>query len=76
MAIYSNDKYLKKSNSNAFDYIYSPGEEVPYSGIYICVNCKKEVACNEGDPLPPQNKHQHNTLNPIGWKLIVATESR
>jgi hypothetical protein len=47
---------------------------VPNSGIYRCVNCGDEDCCNKGDPFPPQNKHQHRTTTPIGWKLLVLSQ--
>lgn len=53
-----------------------PGEKVEHSGIYYCIVCSKEVACNAGDPFPPQNHHQHQASFPaIGWKLLVRTDS-
>lgn len=54
---------------------YSPGEKVPYSGIYRCVICGKEVTCNNGDPLPPQNDSQHKSCKDIKWQLIVRTDT-
>jgi hypothetical protein len=35
---------------------------------------RADAACNTGDPLPPENHHQH-ALNQgaIAWRLIVAT---
>ena len=54
---------------------YSPGTKVPHSGIYKCLGCNRESACNQGDQLPPQNNHQHNdSQGTIRWQLIVATE--
>ncbi len=73
MALYKNSKYLKKGEGTLFDQEYSPGEDVPHSGIYICVNCNQEAACNKDDPFPPQNHHQHTGKTPIKWKLIVGT---
>lgn len=55
--------------------VYSPGDEVPVSGIYKCINCKKEVTSNKGDPLPSQNHSQHSSSKPIEWKLIVRTNT-
>lgn len=55
---------------------FGPGVDVPYSGIYKCTGCKKEVTSNQGDPFPPQNHHQHSTeQGPIRWKLIVRTNT-
>lgn len=53
---------------------HKPGQTVPNSGIYSCTVCGKEAACNESDPFPPQNHHQHPQSQSIEWKLIVKTE--
>jgi hypothetical protein len=55
---------------------YKPGDQVPVSGIYKCVNCKREITSNQGDPFPSQNHHQHpGGLGDIRWKLIVRTNT-
>jgi hypothetical protein len=72
MALYKYDRYVSKSNSDAFDAEHRPGQDCPYSGIYRCMGCGREAACNQGDPLPPQNHHQHSTAQgSIRWKLVV-----
>jgi hypothetical protein len=63
------------SGDKDFDAIYEPGNKVPHSGIYICTGCRREVTCNYGDPLPPQNSHQHTTSKPIRWRLLVYTNT-
>jgi hypothetical protein len=51
---------------------YLPGEEVPVSGIFRCLGCGREDACNAEDPFPPQNHHQHTTdQGRIRWRLNV-----
>lgn len=56
--------------------VYSPGEDVPVSGIYQCLGCKKEVTSNQGEPFPPQSHHQHSQAQGlIRWKLIVRTNT-
>lgn len=75
MAYYNKGSYLERSYNELFDKVWRPGKEVEQSGIYICTSCGKEVACNEGTPFPPQNDHQHDTDDPIRWKLIVATSN-
>jgi hypothetical protein len=58
------------------EFTYRPGTICPHSGIYICINCRDEAACNAGDPLPPQNHRQHpDTTKPILWKLLVCTQT-
>lgn len=75
MALYKYGDFLEQSPHKAFDEIHTPGTEVPYSGIYRCVGCGKNVAANQGDPLPTQNHHQHQpSQGKIRWQLIVATE--
>lgn len=55
---------------------YGPGNDVPVSGIYKCVGCKKEITSNKRDPFPPQNFHQHSSeQGPVRWKLIVRTNT-
>ena len=76
MASYKYGKYLHQNDGSAFDAEKKPGEEVKHSGIYTCVNCGREVACNAGDPFPPQNDHQHPGDEPIRWKLIVAAAKK
>jgi hypothetical protein len=69
-------KQSVKTENEHWKATHRPGEDVPNSGIYFCTGCNKEAACNEGDPFPPQNHHQHNAGGPpIRWKLLVKTES-
>jgi len=75
MALYKYPEYLQQSQHAAFDAIYAPGAIAPYSGIYRCMGCNREVASNQGQPLPPQNHHQHiQTQGAIRWKLIVYAD--
>jgi hypothetical protein len=77
MALYKHGNFLNKVEDAAFDVLHSPGEKAPLSGIYICTACKKEVASNEGQPLPPQNHSQHSVaLNDIKWRLTVYADHR
>jgi len=72
MAIYKYATDLDTSTSDAFDQENGPGVAVPHSGIYRCGGCKREAACNQGQPLPPQNHHTHSTAQgKIRWRLIV-----
>lgn len=75
MALYREEDYVKKANPHeCFERVRKPGEIADYSGIYRCVNCGDENACNKGNPLPPQNTHQHKSSAPIGWKLLVLAQ--
>jgi hypothetical protein len=76
MALYKYSQYLTSSTDQAFDAINTPGVATPHSGIYRCEGCAHEVASNAGNPLPPQNHHQH-TVNQgtIRWRLIVYAQT-
>lgn len=72
MASYKYASNLTKSESDEFDKEYGPGKIVPFSGIYRCIGCGREIASNENDPFPPQNHHQHTQAqDAIRWRLIV-----
>ncbi|MBY5797770.1 hypothetical protein [Rhizobium leguminosarum] len=76
MALYKNASELVKSESADFDLVYTPGTKAPWSGIYICTNCRDEAACNRDDPLPPQNHRQHSTSKgDIRWKVLIKTQT-
>lgn len=73
MALYKYAADLEQSKSDAFDKLHDPGTEAPFPGIYVCVNCKHEVATAHGHTLPPQNHNQHDPKNgPIKWRLVVS----
>jgi hypothetical protein len=75
MAWYKYEAYLSKSDSEAYDYTYGPAANTPHSGIYRCMGCGREIAANQGNPLPPQNHHQHTYgQGEIKWKLIVFAD--
>lgn len=76
MALYIDTKKVRTAKpSKAFELKYSPGSEVPHSGIYACVNCGSEIAANAGDPFPPQNHSQHpKHEGKIEWRLLVYAQ--
>ncbi|HYD12814.1 MAG TPA: hypothetical protein VEC11_08195 [Allosphingosinicella sp.] len=75
MATYKYGHYLAQVDHTAFDTVYTPGTAAPFSGIYRCMGCGSEVASNKGEPLPPQNSHQHSASEgAIRWKLIVYAD--
>jgi len=70
--LYKNLNYLSQSSSSSFDDIHKPGDNTPHSGIYRCEGCGTGIASNAGNPLPPQNHHQHTTQQgAIRWRMIV-----
>jgi hypothetical protein len=73
MAAYKNADFFTQQTGPAFDFLHKPGMPVPVSGIYKCSGCGDEIACNKGDPFPPQNHHQHRDPRMfIRWRLIAA----
>ena len=69
---YKDAQYLSQNNSAEFDKIHKPGDDTPHSGIYRCEGCATGVASNQGNPLPPQNHHQHTPAQgSIRWRMIV-----
>src|SRR5689334_20447593 len=77
VAIYKYTKYLNASQDAEFDYEHQPGALTLVSGIYRCAGCNREVVSNYGQPLPPQNHHQHNdNQGAIRWYLIVHADPK
>lgn len=75
MALYKYSQFINYSGDAVFDLHHLPGAAAPRSGIYRCAGCSKEVASNEGQPLPPQNHHQHTTTQgAIRWQLAVFAQ--
>ena len=73
MALYKNGNYLQQSTHAVFDTFTGPGQSTPYSGIYRCEGCAHEIAANQGNPMPPQNHHQHTSAQgTVRWRLIVT----
>lgn len=77
MALYKYSQYLQQSQHEAFDGSLTPGTRLNNSGIYRCEGCGDEIAANKGDPLPPQNHHQHApSQGAIRWRLIVYAQPK
>jgi hypothetical protein len=75
MALYKYDQFIHLNADTIFDEIHKPGVAAPRSGIYRCEGCAKEVASNQGEPLPPQNHHAHTTQQGlIRWRLVVYAQ--
>ena len=76
MALYKYAQIVKASDDSAFDTIHTPGTNTAHSGIYRCEGCGKEVTSNAGNPLPPQNHHQHSvSQGHVRWRLAVYSET-
>lgn len=77
MAQYKYSHYLNQNNHSGYDNLWSPGDICADSGIYRCEACGDEIASNKGNPLPPQNHHQHRPgLGTIRWRLIVFAQQK
>ena len=77
MALYKYAAYIEENTGAIFDEVNGPSVAAPRSGIYRCMGCGREAACNQGDPLPPQNHHQHDQAQgAIRWRLIVYAEHK
>jgi hypothetical protein len=77
MASYKYLGYLAQNSDAAFDGAHSPGYTTPFSGIYRCQGCGREVVSEETKPMPPQNHHQHTIAQgSIRWQLIVYADHR
>lgn len=76
MALYKDGTKLNQSNHAEFDAVYKPGTIVANSGIYRCRNCGDEIAADKGNPLPPQNRHQHPNRSAIEWQMLVFAQQQ
>ena len=77
MALYQDPKYFTQSSHQNFSKLHAPGTVVHDSGIYRCEACGDEIAANKGQPLPPQNHHQHLLQQgKIQWRLIACAVQR
>jgi hypothetical protein len=75
MATYERPQYLAQITHAAFNTWYSPGQVPPFSGIYRCLGCGREVVAEQSRQLPPQNHHQHSVQQgTIRWLLIVYAD--
>lgn len=61
MSWHIDNSKLSKSDGNKewWKTTYTPGDEVPVSGISRSSGCGREVTCNASDQFPLQNHHQH-----------------
>lgn len=76
MAQCKSKDFVHLSNDPIFNETYSPGDPAPISGIYLCQGCPREIVALHGQPLPPNDHHQHKEgRKPVAWQLIVTTSS-
>jgi hypothetical protein len=77
MALYKHSTLLAQSQDAAFDLEHRPGASTPHSGIYRCAGCGREVTSEEGNPLPPQNHHQHAAnQGAVRWRMVVYADHK
>ena len=75
MATYKYPGNLAQVDHQAFDVLYAPGQAPPFSGIYKCMGCGREVVAEQARQLPPQNHHQHfPNQGAVRWVLIVYAD--
>jgi hypothetical protein len=75
MATYKYANYLGQNQDGAFDLEHPPGGVTPYSAIYRCGGCGREIVSEHNKPFPPQNHHAHSqTQGAIRWRMIVYAD--
>jgi len=77
MALYKHSSFFTHSTNSGFDTISAPGTATPYSGIYRCAGCGRELVSEESKPFPPQNHHQHTIAQgTIRWRLVAYADHK
>ena len=77
MAIYKYERHLIRSGDAIYDTDQRPGGPAPYSGIYRCQGCGREVIAHRGEVLPAASHHQHTpNQGAIRWRLAVCADPR
>jgi hypothetical protein len=75
MALYKDSAFLTHSLDQSFDLVYQPGGATPFSAIYRCAGCGREIVSEANKPFPPQNHHQHTVAQGfIRWRMIVYAD--
>ena len=73
MALCKYPQVVHKWDHAEFDKVYQPGAQAAWSGICRCQGCEREVVHTFGNPLPPQDHHQHTAgQGRISWRLAVT----
>jgi hypothetical protein len=77
MAIYKNSAFLTQSTDSQFESVHQPGSTTPFSAIYRCAGCGREIVSEENRPFPPQNHHQHTSAQgTIRWQMAVYADHK
>jgi hypothetical protein len=77
MALYKNAVFLTQSAESHFDSVHQPGGVTPFSAIYRCMGCGREIVSEEAKPFPPQNHHQHTPAQgSIRWRMAVYADHK
>jgi hypothetical protein len=71
MALYKHLKTIEQSDDAGFDETFDAGTFAPFSGIFCCTACGREVASTQEQLLPSRTHHQHTQHAPIHWRLVV-----
>jgi hypothetical protein len=73
MAVFKSLDYLQQSTHPAFDAATVPGKVTPYTGIFRCTVCGREIAAESGTVLPGNDHHAHGAgQGGVQWLLVVA----
>jgi hypothetical protein len=71
MALYKHSRATEKSDDAGFDETFDAGTLAPFSGIFSCTACGREVASAQEQLLPSRTHHKHTQHAPIQWRLVV-----
>jgi hypothetical protein len=77
VAYYKYPTHLHQQSGPEFDAIHHPGQATRYSGVYRCEGCGQSITSVGGHPMPPQDHHQHTSVQgTVRWRLVVKSHSR
>ena len=76
MALFKHTNRVRQSESLAFDRLFRAGNDAPYEGVYVCVNCGLEILAKGGVPLPAPRQRPHRAwCTGVQWQLLVSTNT-
>jgi hypothetical protein len=77
VAVYKYPDYLEQNDEAVFDQVYNPDTVSPYSGIYRCMGCHREIGLAQGYALPAEGHHAHTAQQgPIRRRLLAWADHR